>query len=94
MKVGEHKEIEVFDSLDSLIAASNTLMPPFKTDRIENEPFKQYKFYTQSKTILASSENSVVPDGPIGYRIKEIATNKDDDDNCELLAPSYVIDEA
>ena len=34
------KEIEeVFDSLDSLIAASNSLMPPFKTDRLDNEPF-------------------------------------------------------
>ena len=91
--MNNEKEIEVFDSLDSLIAASNTLMPPFKTDRIENEPFKQSKFYTQSKTILASNEHSMIPDGLIDCEIKEIISRKDDD-NSELLAPPYVIAEA
>ena len=82
----------MFDSLDSLIAASNTLMPPFKTGRVENEPFKQYKFQTQSKTMLASSEHSVVQNEPIDCGIKEIISKKDDD-NSELLVPPYIIAE-
>ena len=49
--------------------------------------------YTQSKTILASSEHSVVPDTLIDCGIKEIISKKDDD-NSELLAPPYVIAEA
>ena len=50
------KENEVFDSLDSLIAASNSLMPPFKTVRLQDEPFLHNKVYTQSQTILVGKE--------------------------------------
>ena len=46
---------EIFDSLDSLKVASNTLLPPFKTVRVKNEPllpkFKEKpanKVYTQT----------------------------------------------
>ena len=42
--------------------------------------------------MLASSEHSVVQNGPVDCGIKEIISKKDDD-NSELLAPTFIIAE-
>jgi len=70
----EPREVEsdVFESLDSLKLASNSLLPPFKTVGVSNDPiiFKgcsssnkgtsDSKVYTQSQTFLVSKELNII----------------------------------
>jgi hypothetical protein len=57
---------ECYESLDSLQLASNTLIPPFKSVRMQNEPLLEgfaishaNKTYTQSQTIVVTKELTV-----------------------------------
>ena len=75
---------EIFDSLDSLKVASNSLLPPFKTVRLQNEPLLQgfavksaNKSYTQSQTILVTKEINSKANGLLDCRIREIIPQKD-----------------
>ena len=59
------EDAEEFESLDSLKAASNSLLPPFKTVKVQNEPLLEgfgikstNKTYTQSQTIVVTSEHN------------------------------------
>ena len=76
---------EIFDSLDSLKVASNTLMPPFKTkvapkkeEILPKFPAKTTnKVYTQSQTILVSKALNEIKE-PSDCGIREIISQKND----------------
>ena len=83
------------ESLEVLQVTSGSLLPPFKTVRVQNEPLldgfaikSANKTYTQSQTIVVTKElqlnaqvGTAAENGPLKDRIREIISQKNIDEH-------------
>ena len=75
----------MFDSLDSLKVASYSLLPPFKSVQVQNEPLMEKfpetpaeKLYSSSQTIIVTKER-YVKERTSEYGIREMISNREAD---------------